>query len=604
MKNKKMDGQKYNVIQNIRFALANIWEVDRGYFAAFVPLIPLSVFLPLAGIYFPRLLINLIGAQVSDLHMLTAIAAYCAVLLTAGVINLFCDARISATNYVFSFFYQDKCGDKAMSMDYENLESPKVADMRNHTYAGGMAGEDIAKELNSLLITLLGIFTYGSIIGLLNPFILLLIIVSSGINYLVLTHVRKFTDKNRDKWAHLDRKNMYLYNLSIQYEYAKDIKLYGMRKWFIELTQYYQKLRMEWHDKIFNKNLLQGILDGVLRFVRDGAAYAVLIVMFLNYSIDLGSFVFYFAAIAGFSGWLSSIMGKFNTIFTQSADINRLRAFYEIEDRFNSGEGIPLPQATDIPYDIEFKNLTYYYPGSEKPAVDGINVKINKGERLAIVGVNGAGKTTLIKMLCGLYHPTAGTVILNGRDAREYNIKDYYSQFSAVFQDINLIAAPISHFVASNFEHVDKEKVRAVLKLAGLEEVVDRLENGMDTTLIRGVFDDGVDLSGGEKQKLMLARALYKDAPVMVLDEPTAALDPIAESELYTQYADLTEGKTSIYISHRLSSTRFCDRIIFMKDGKIAECGSHDELMELNGLYAEMFEIQSHYYKEGAINEK
>jgi len=286
---KKEDKPKYNVFQNIKYALANIWVVDKGYFLAFIPQIPLSVFLPLAGIYFPTMLINLIGAKVGDLQMLAMIGGYCAVLLLAGVIGLFCNTRISSTNYVFSFFYQNRAGEKAMAMDYENIENPKIQDMRSHTYAGGMAGENIAKEVNGLFITLLGIFTYGGIIGLLNPLILLLLIVSSVISYFTLTYVRKYTDKNRDKWTHLDRKNEYLYRLSTQYEYAKDIKLYGMRKWFNELTLHYQKLRMVWHKKVYNRNVFQSIVDGGLRFIRDGVAYAVLISMFLNDRIELGT---------------------------------------------------------------------------------------------------------------------------------------------------------------------------------------------------------------------------------------------------------------------------------------------------------------------------
>jgi ABC-type multidrug transport system fused ATPase/permease subunit len=274
-----------------------------------------------------------------------------------------------------------------------------------------------------------------------------------------------------------------------------------------------------------------------------------------------------------------------------------MRAYLELEDRFNHSEGIALPSET--PCEIEFKNLNYIYPGAEKPAVDNINFKIKKGERLAIVGVNGAGKTTLVKLLCGLYYPTSGQVLLNGRDMREYNIDEYYTQFAAVFQEISLLPISISRFVSGNGENIDKDKVSKTLTLAGLDSVVDALPNGTKTTLMKAIYDDGIDLSGGEKQKLMLARALYKDAPVIVLDEPTAALDPIAENELYMKYADLTQNKTSIYISHRLSSTRFCDRIMFIQDGKIMESGNHNELMEKNGLYANMFNIQSHYYRDG-----
>jgi len=597
---KKKEKPKYSIFQNIGYALGNIWKWDRAYYLAFLPQIPLNVFLPLAAVYFPKVLIGLIEQKSGDAQMLAVIGGYCLILAAAGVVKLFCDARINATSYVFSFHYQNLCAIKDYTMDYENRENPKVSDMMNHTYEGGMAGEYMPKELNALLVNLLGIFTYGAIIGTLNSLILILLVVSTLINYAVLAHVRNYTEKNKDNWVRYDRKNGYLHEISRQYEHAKDIKLYGMRKWLLDLTVLYQNLRMKWHDKTDNKNVMAAFVDGGLRFARDGAAYAVLIAMLLDRQIDLGGFVFYFGAIAGFSGWLSSVIGQFNSIVSHSVNIGRLRAYLEVEDRFNRGAGAALPTASDIPYEIEFKNLSYTYPEAQKPAIDDISFKIEKGERLAIVGENGAGKTTLVKLLCGLYYPTSGSVLLDGKNAKEYNIDEYYTQFSAVFQEIRLMPVPIVNYMSGSYENVDREKAYNALKLAGLDTAIDKLPNGMDTTLVKGIYDDGIDLSGGEKQKLMLARALYKDAPVVVLDEPTAALDPIAENEIYMKYADLTKGKTSVYISHRLSSTRFCDRIMFIQDGKIAESGSHAELMEKGGLYANMFEIQSHYYKEGA----
>ena len=214
------------------------------------------------------------------------------------------------------------------------------------------------------------------------------------------------------------------------------------------------------------------------------------------------------------------------------------------------------------------------------------------------MGINGAGKTTLVKLLCGLYIPTEGEVRLNGISVTDYNILYYYSLFSVVFQDMYLLPVTIAEFIASDNTNIEEEKVHYVLRLAGLEQKIQSLPKGIHSHLMKGVFDDSIELSGGEKQKLMFARALYKNAPVVVLDEPTAALDPIAENELYQKYGNLTQGKTSIYISHRLASTRFCDRIVLIDNKTIAESGSHEELMKTGGKYAKMFEIQSQYYKE------
>ena len=236
---------------------------------------------------------------------------------------------------------------------------------------------------------------------------------------------------------------------------------------------------------------------------------------------------------------------------------------------------------------------------AESNTISHLNLTVHPGERLAIVGLNGAGKTTLVKLLCGLFDPTEGVVLLNGQDVRDFNRREYYGLFSAVFQEFSILDVTVAENIAQTNENIDTERLWDCIEKAGLTDTVQKLPDGLQTHVGREVYLDGVLFSGGQTQRLMLARALYKDGPILMLDEPTAALDPIAENDIYMKYNEMTRGKTSLFISHRLASTRFCDRIIFVADGNIAEEGTHEDLLALGGEYAKLFEVQSRYYREG-----
>src|SRR5699024_3656318 len=276
--------------------------------------------------------------------------------------------------------------------------------------------------------------------------------------------------------------------------------------------------------------------------------------------------------------------------------------------RSNRGEGVDLPKEFELPCDIELRDLYYKYDEAEDYTIKGLNVHIKKGEKLALVGINGAGKTTLVKLICGLYRPSKGQIYINGKLSSLYIRDEYYSLFSVVFQDNHLLPVSIERNIGSkNKEDIDEDRIDKVIEMADLKEKVDSLPGEKETLLVKSVYEEAIELSGGEMQKLMLARALYKDGPIIILDEPTAALDPIAENKIYQEYNNLTKDKTSIFISHRLSSTRFCDRIVFLEKGQIIEEGSHQDLMKKEGKYKQMYDMQSHYYKKdigGGNNEK
>jgi ABC-type bacteriocin/lantibiotic exporter with double-glycine peptidase domain len=305
--------------------------------------------------------------------------------------------------------------------------------------------------------------------------------------------------------------------------------------------------------RVATHNMLAQLADGLLILIRDGGAYAFLIYLLFQNKITLGDFVFVFAAIGAFAGWVSGIILQASELSRASFEMSDIRQYLDVPDKSNTGPGIPLPPGEMLPLGISLKGVGYSYPKAEAEALRDINLDIKPGERIAVVGANGAGKTTLVKLICGLYRPKNGSIFVGGIEIDKYNRDEYFTLFSTVFQDIHLLTCDIAGNISqAPPEMTDYKRVEECLRLAGLYAKVQAMPDKEKTLLVREVNDNAVELSGGEKQKLALARALYKDAPIIILDEPTAALDPIAENEVYQKYAELTSGKTSIYISHTL----------------------------------------------------
>lgn len=460
------------------------------------------------------------------------------------------------------------------------------------------ASEAIWTTWTDILTNVLGFAVYLLLLTGLSGWMVALVILTTAVGFMVSEHLEGWGSRHREERAACMNTIGYARRVSTKREYAQDFRIFGLRPWLEEVWSSAMGAYRAFLTRRERVYFLVYVVDALLTLLRNGGAYAYLIWLTVTQGLSASQFLLYFSAISGFTQWVKGIMEQFSTLHRQSLELSTLREFLEWPEPFAFEEGKPLPQGLKD-CEIMLDHVSYRYPGAEKDTISNLTFTLHPGEKVAIVGLNGAGKTTLVKLLCGFLDPTRGSVRLNGVDIRTYNRREYYHLFSAVFQEFSVLDTNVAVNVAQRVDGIDRARVAECLEKAGLTQAVEALPKGMDTPVTRNVFEDGVELSGGQMQRLMLARALYRDAPVVVLDEPTAALAPLAEHDIYMKYNSMTQGKSSLFISHRLASTRFCDRIIYMEYGRIAEEGTHQSLLDLGGGYAKLFEVQSRYYQEG-----
>ncbi len=491
---------------------------------------------------------------------------------------------------------------KTLGMEYEALETPEMLDRlqkAKRATAGDWQGvQGMMTYMQVMGVQIISVTIAVAIMTTFNPWIILIIVVLSFAQFLFFDYIRK-KDK-KEMWDAMMphwRKLEYMENVTTDFSYAKDIRLFGMQKYlakkqidvYDEELRHWIKSRQYW---IYNTIFAHGI--SLLR--------QLIIIGWLVYSVvfnglSIGNFTLYTASAAAFSNAINEILQALSALRERSAHTDDYRSFMDIPSADDKVQTIPIPPADK--YTFEFENVSFKYRGQEKYALKNVNLTLHAGEKLAVVGLNGAGKSTFIKLLLRLYDVTEGCILMNGTDIRKFDRKEYYELFAPAFQDVMVFAFPVAENVSMKEPfNTDKAEAEKMLRLAGLGDKLDKLEKGVDTELLKVLYDDGVDLSGGEKQKLALARALYKKSKIIVLDEPTAALDALAEFRLYQSFNELVGDRTAVYISHRLSSTRFCDRVAMFKDGEMVEIGTHDSLMEADGAYADMFRVQAQYYVE------
>lgn len=592
---------RYNMWQNSGFMIARAWEQRKMVLLLCVAEAIIVIGLSLVKLLVTPSLLAAVESHVNLQQLIMMIVGFTGLLILFQALERYvAGIQVYGRIEVRSYLVRKIC-QKRQETSYSNLEKEEfnIAFAKANEATGGNddATEAVWKTLTSLLKNFGGFVVYLLLLTSVNIYLIILVLVTTIAGYFFSKKITTYEYRHREEDLQYDREMWYLLGITQDQKGAKDIRIFGLRHWLREVMNKILRCDEAFHRRAAGIYIWSNIIDLILAFLRNGAAYAYLVVQVVNGNLSVSEFLLYFSAVDGFTVWITGILENMLTLHQQSLDIDIVREFLETPEPFEFENGKSLDPSIKQSYEIKLENVSFRYPGAEQDTLSHINLTLRPGEKLAIVGVNGAGKTTLVKLLCGFYDPTEGRVLLNGEDIRTFNRNDYYRMFTAVFQDFFVLAGSITLNVAQSEQNVDMERVKRCIADAGLTEKIESLPQQYDTLLERRVYEDAVMLSGGEMQRLMLARALYKNGPVVVLDEPTAALDPLAEADLYQKYHEMTKERSSIYISHRLASTRFCDRTILIEDGKIIEEGTHEELLQKGGQYSEMFAVQSKYYQ-------
>lgn len=599
---KRKEKPKYTMWQNIRYMFSMAWKHQKRVLILGFLLVFLNISLNLTQLFVAPQILKKVENAAPIGELVGTIGFFTLLLFLLTTLREFADSWVKYTGevHVRSKIIDD-INYKTFTTSYPNTNDPKVQKVlegaQTATSGNNEATEHIWITLTDLITNIGGFLLYLMLLTNLEPVLVVVVVVTAVIGFYVSKWSNEWRYRNRDAtqkcWKQMD----YVEDRAHSIELAKDIRIFGLENWLKDIydsvLHTYEAFMMK-REKAY---LVANIADVVLSLARNGVAYVYLISMAITQRLSASEFLLYFTAISGFATWVTGILEACSTLHKECLDIGVVQEYLNYPEIFRFEGGKPIPKAAS--YELELSHVTFRYPGTEHNLFEDLNLTIHPGEKLAVVGLNGAGKSSLVKLLCGFYDPDEGHVLLNGQDIREFNRQEYYGLLSAVYQEYSVVDVNVGQNVTCCKQKNDEGRIYDCLEKAGLSSFIRELPQKLDTPVGRNVYLDGVLFSGGQTQRLMLARALYKNGPILILDEPTAALDPIAENDIYRKYNEMAAGKTSLFISHRLASTRFCDRIIFLADGKIAEEGTHESLLAFDGEYAKLYEVQSRYYQEG-----
>ena len=596
---------KYGLFSSVAYIYRILWQTERGLAFTGLFTVPVTVVLSALSLYTPSAVLRALSSQKGFSYVAQVILGLLLAKLCFDLANTVIWQKISGAEHlvlmqlIYMYNYYQRMRDDYLSYDVQMMKLDERGDAAirdNHT-----AGVHFPMDFANLAGTILNFILFGSVISLLNPVIVLLLLAGSAINYAVGAWERRKNWETQDIRNKLDKKIKYTtLGISNNFCWAKDIRLYHMQDGLHERFMRLHGMEKSEKWKCERRSVLAAIVGFLIVLARDGAAYGFLIGKVAAGELTAASFVLYFSAITSMSGLMGRILWTINRVLDGALEVSDFREGLETDGKLNHGKGIPVPKKA---FSIEFRHVSFRYPKGEKKVLDDVSFTIKAGEKVALVGVNGAGKTTLTRLMCGLLLPDEGEILLDGHTLYEYNRDEMYTLFGLIPQSYSILPCSIAKNIAcvGEDEEIDSKRLWKSIEQAGLAEKIAALPLGVNTPLGRELSNDGIELSGGETQKLLLARLLYKNPLFLILDEPTAALDPIAEDQVYHQYGEITKETTSVFISHRLASTRFCDRIFLLDGANFAEVGTHEELMAAGGKYRELFDVQSKYYKKEAV---
>ena len=591
---------KHSFSSNIKFLIKNWFKKDSfGTILVFLSAI-VTIIIPLFDAYILKTITAAIIEGLDAEQFILSLISLFIFYILLKILNTWMDTRNDFFQTKVSMLYGVDLISALMDKDLLDFKTAEQKALFERSKSFAFEGEQAdgawsAIRLSKLITSFLGFFAYAIIFSFLSYKLVLIILISALVTAYFQDRLMLYGDAITDEMANEESRHYYMYKVSLDDGAQKEIRLNNALSWLVyhldKISNAYYSLLRGWTKKANRVSLVEGIFG----FIRDLFTYVLLTKSVLNGEISAANFIFYLSLVVGFSEWLNNFSGHIRSLRRISLVCDKYRTFVQDKADLNT-EKIILKSIDEI----KLEDVSFAYD-EDNEILKNINLTIKKGESIAIVGENGAGKTTLIKLITKLFDASSGRILINGIDIDLYDKKSIYKRISALFQDYFLMPTTL----INNLDDKQQDRVQAekFIDEMGLSNRFTLPENGLDTELIN-IEDNKVEgFSGGETQKLLFIKSLMKDSDLLILDEPTSALDPIAEEKLYLKYKDFTKDKMAIFISHRITSTRFCDRIIYLDDKSIAELGTYDELMNLGGKYKAMFDMQAKYYKENE-NEK